>query len=148
MPLRRRFGAHSGREAGRSSAFSALRVGKGVARVTYAVRLGAEQPSVSLEIRFVEMNECEFGLLQKLEQTFPLDRSTRAGGSVGCEHCQRLSEEHRKAVDHWREMLRKLSDTALSHEADLFRKLWEQATLTQKECETARKAFADHLATH
>jgi hypothetical protein len=148
MPLPRRFSARSGRKAARPSAFSALHMGKGIASMTYAVRLGTDHPPVSLEIRLVEMNKCEFGLLHKLEQALPLGRSTRAGGSMGCEHCQRLSEEHRKSVDHWREMLRKLSDAALSHEADLFKKIWDQAALIQKECEAARKAFAEHLATH
>ena|SRR5579862_3544343 len=148
MSLRRRSGARRGPEAVRTGVFGAFRVGKDVAKVTYAVRLRADYPPVSLEVRFVEMNECEFALFQKLEQSSPLGRPTRAGGSMACEHCQRLSEEHRKAVDHWREILRKLSDTALSHEAGLFKKLWEQATLTQKDCEAARRAFADHLATH
>ena len=132
-------------------AFSALHVGKGIASMTHAVPLEADQPPVRLEIRLVEMNGREFGLLHKLGQALPFGRSTPAGynsSSVGCQHCQRLSAEHRKAVDGWREMLRRLSDTALSHDADLFKKLWEQATLRQKECEAARKAFADHLATH
>src|ERR1700688_4569993 len=95
MSLRRRFSVGSGRGAVRSSVFSALRVGKGVASVAYEVRLGGDHPPASLEVRFVEMNECEFGLFQKLEEALPLGRSTRAGGSMACEHCQRLSEEHR-----------------------------------------------------
>jgi hypothetical protein len=105
-----------------------------------------------LEIQFVGLNKREFEQVRDIEAALErLDAGTAGvynSIAVSCSEYHRLLQEQWEATDRWRDLLRKLSEAAMSREAAMFQTVWEQTSKAQKEYATARAAVAAHAAAH
>ena len=110
-----------------------FRVGRQFASETHEVNLAGTRASIDL--RFVELNE-----FCVIAASRPMSKS--------CEECERLLGQVFGAIDQWRELLKTLSDSALSKEIDLFVSAWARADGAKNGVAAARASYYRHLAAH
>ena len=125
-----------------------LHLGNPIQNAEYRVNLRSGLADIKLDVRFVRLGPEEMATVSKLEGA--LCHATQdtpqlySSLTMQCAECRRLWREHWEAVETWRELLRTLSQTAMSREAELFRTLWDRATKAQKRCADLRTAMATH----
>jgi hypothetical protein len=116
-----------------------FRLGRQIASESQEIRFGGVGPPALLEFRFVELEPHQAGVATRV----------RPGAKVmSCKECERLLRQQCDAADRWRELLKTLSNSAVSRESGIFGSAWDQASRVQSQVASARNAYRLHLATH